>query len=542
MKTLPALLIALIGFALPVRAHVGSPDVFVDDHAGPYRLFVTVRVPQVIPGIADIEIRSETNDIREIRVAPMQLTGPGSQLAPVPDIAQRSKTDPQFFTGSLWLMEFGSLQVRIDADGARGHGELSVPVPATAQRTLPMSRFLGILLSSLVVILVFALISIVAAAVREASLEPGAAVTRATARRARVAGIMASFVIIALLLVGGAWWKSEANRYASHIYTPPLIETQLEDGPAAGNGQQAAKLVLREQPAHIAAGNPRRDAEPSNLKDIIPDHNHLMHFFIIRTPAMDSFWHLHPEPGVGADAGAFIVNLPPLPAGHYQLFADVVMRSGFPVTMVGQIDLPNVQANMQGNVQANTQAGKGAEISGTPLAGDDSGIVAHPLAGAGPDTSVSPLEDGGRMIWEREANPIKAPIRANVPLMFRFRVVDGAGKPAADLEPYMGMAVHAEIVRSDGSVFAHVHPSGSAAMAAMELAQASAPGNPQTLKPDEGSGSGMPGMPSMVMPGDHVDPEISFPYGFPNPGRYRIFVQVKRSGKIQTGVFDVTVE
>src|SRR6202049_4208355 len=85
--------ITLLSFATPAGAPVGSPDVFVEDHAGPYRLFVTVRVPQVIPGIAEIEIRSEANDIGKITVAPMQLTGPGSQYAPVPDVAQRSKTD-----------------------------------------------------------------------------------------------------------------------------------------------------------------------------------------------------------------------------------------------------------------------------------------------------------------------------------------------------------------------------------------------------------------------------------------------------------------
>jgi hypothetical protein len=520
MKRFVAFSIALLGLTsgltggltIPASAHVGSPDVFLDGHAGPYRLFVTVRVPQVIPGIAEIEIRSESNDVREIRVAPMQLTGPGSQYAPVPDVAQRSKTDPQFFTGSLWLMEFGSLQVRIDADGARGPGELSVPVPATAQRTLPMSRFLGIFLAALTLVLLFGLISIVAAAVREGNLEPGAAATPATSRRARVAATVAAVVVFGLLLIGGEWWKSEASRYASHIYTPPELQATMVDtkidykDPDAPGG----RLLLREGSAHIAAGNPRRDAEASNLDDLIPDHNHLMHFFMIRTPAMDSFWHLHPDPEARGEGGGFSVRLPAAPAGHYELFADVVLRSGFPVTMVGQIDLP--------------------ESSGAPLTGDDSGIVADPISAEEADTRQSALPDGGQMIWERDTTPLAS----NIPRMFRFRVLDRDGKPANDLEPYMGMAAHAEIVRSDGSVFAHVHPSGSASMAAMEIAQAGMPMGDMKMSATK--------MRPVKMTEDHVDPEISFPYGFPKLGLYRIFVQVKRSGKIQTGVFDATVK
>jgi hypothetical protein len=104
---------------------------------------------------------------------------------------------------------------------------------------------------------------------------------------------------------------------------------------------------------------------------------------------------------------------------------------------------------------------------------------------------------------------------------FRFKVEDQDGKPVSDLEPYMGMAGHAVFVRSDESVFAHIHPAGSVPMAALAVAQ-----NDSALKHD---------MATMM------SPEVSFPYGFPQAGNYRLFVQVKRGEKIETGVFDTRV-
>lgn len=490
--------VVLASWSLPASAHVGSPDVFLEGNAGPYKLFVTVRVPQVIPGIAEIEIRSESNNVSEIRIAPMQLTGPGSQFAPAAETAQRSKDDPQFFRGSLWLMEFGSLQVRIEANGPSGKGLLAVPIPAVAQRMLPMQRSLGTLLFALMIVLALAMVSIVAAAVREGNLAPGAPAPAARKRRVRFAAAIAAFTVIGVLTIGGLWWRADARQYARHIYTPPGIDAAI-----GADGQ----LLLRAAPMLMTSGNPRRPADLINFNDLILDHGHLMHLFLIRTPGMDVFWHLHPE---RAGSGSFTQTLPALQVGHYRIFADVVLTSGFPVTMIGQIDLP-------------------AAIAGKPLTGDDSGIDENAIPRETSAAAEYPLPDGGRVTWEHDGQEL----RAGVPLILRFRATDRSGNPAQDLEPYMGMAAHAAIVRFDGSVFAHVHPTGSAPMASFELAQASLPPS---------MGQRAQGSMNMAQMAAAVAPEISIPYGFPKAGAYRIFVQVKRSGRIQTALFDADVK
>jgi len=138
------------------------------------------------------------------------------------------------------------------------------------------------------------------------------------------------------------------------------------------------------------------------------------------------------------------------------------------------------------------------------------------------------------MIWERAPGPLPS----SKLIWFRFRVDDASGKPAKNLEPYMGMAGHAEFIRSDLSVFAHVHPDGSISMAAEQLAEASLPGKSPSAS--NGAESAVPmSMPGMAM--GTLPAEVAFPYGFPKPGLYRIFIQVKRAGRVETGVFDARV-
>ena len=488
--------VLLLAAALPLCAHVGSADVFYEGDAGPYHLFVTVRMPQVIPGVAIVEVRANSSDIHSIQVVPMTITGQGSRYPPTPDTAERSKDDPQFFSASLWLMEPGALQVRVTADGTKGKGEVAVPVPSFARRSFPMDKSLRWLLFGLMLLLALGVVFIVGAGVREGNLDANAAPPPSNARRARIVMLITAVVVTAVLYLGKAWWGAEAADYQRDInfFQPPIAEASLENG---------NRLLIR------AKG---RDPEWSNyvkMNEVIPDHAHLMHLFVIGTPGLDRMWHLHPDRIAGE---AFAEDLPTMPAGHYRLFADIVDKSGFPWTLVGSIDLPSV--------------------SGRALSGDDSSWSGAPLSAGAQNTSVAPLPDGGHIVWEQAS----ATLKANVAYNFKFRVEDKSGKPAQDLEPYMGMAGHAEFVRSDLSVFAHVHPAGSVSMAALELAQSGL--NSGSTNIPVGAQGGM----AMSMPPGTLAPEVSFPYGFPQPGDYRIFLQIKRAGQVRSAAFDAHVQ
>ena len=113
-------LLFLCALQVPASAHVGSPDVFLEAMAGPYRLLVTVRPPKAIPGIADVEVLTTSDDVRDVHIVPLPLAGAGAQFAPVADRSSRSPDDTRLFTGHLWLMGAGAWQVRVTASGDRG--------------------------------------------------------------------------------------------------------------------------------------------------------------------------------------------------------------------------------------------------------------------------------------------------------------------------------------------------------------------------------------------------------------------------------------
>jgi hypothetical protein len=170
---------------------------------------------------------------------------------------------------------------------------------------------------------------------------------------------------------------------------------------------------------------------------------------------------------------------------------------------------------------------------------DDSWRVAAPSAA---DVRESQLDANYRMNWL-----VPPQLTATRPLFLQFRVSDLKGQPA-ELESYLGMRGHLALRRDDGSVFTHLHPGGSASMAAMQLSVLRAEGrlplqaafgqdDPVCQLPAPGTSeaewlSGSSGTDQST---------VTFPYSFPKPGRYRLWVQVKVGGKVLTGVFDAQV-
>ncbi len=463
-------------FCLSAPAHVGSPDVYLEGKAGPYALTAVVRPPSVVPGIAEVEVLLsrdlQPGDVQAIRIQPVTF-GTQALGAPVPDVLQRSADDPRYFTGQVWFMAADSYSVRVLVEGKHGSGKLEVPVPSTSKLIRDMPAGLGAALFALMIFLVIGVMSLAGATVREAELAPGQAPDPPRRKRARWAMAGALVFSAAVIWLSNNWWTAEAAFYSRILYKP------LEMEPAVSGS--TLSLTLRE-PGRSTGGIEDWGA-PRQVDDLVPDHGHLMHMFLVRVPDLDAFYHLHPEQ---KDAVRYEKQLPSLPGGSYKIFADIVHRTGFPETLVAETTLP--------------------AITDQPLLGDDSGS----------SSSLQPPASSLRVVWDKPAELV-----VRKPITLAFRIVDESGQPARGLELYMGMGGHAVVARKDLSVLAHIHPTGTVPMAAMQAF--SKPGEPHEMNHE-------------------VAPNISFPYGFPQPGAYRIWVQVKQAGRVHTGVFDCEVK
>ena len=486
-------------------AHVGSPDAWYEGPAGPYAVLVHIEAPSVIPGIAVVNIRVSADGIERVTAMGNRFDATGG--APPPEIAKPVEGQPGWYRTSLWMMTAGSNSVTVAVIGGKGTGSVVVPLVAVPIRRLAFDRGLGIVLGGLGLFLVAGLLTIIGAAVREGVLPPG---EQPDLRRRRLAwrARAAAALVLALLLFGGwRWWGAEDGVFVRSMFKPFASQA------AVVSDTNGRSLVL--DISELAWVNRRNETyvrlRLARHTPLIPDHGKLMHLFLVGETGA-TFAHLHPAT---SDSVRFSAPLPPLPPGRYRVFGDIVHESGMAQTLVSSVEiLP----------ETGPSAARGRDADDS-WATRDSSTAGNRIA----------LDDGATMTWLRDPSPIVAGRYASL----RFVVADAAGK-AARLEPYMGMPGHAVVVRDDGTVFVHLHPLGTISMAAqmsfeMREPADSAPG--RLAKRLSMGGHGAQAPPAPTLPSD----TLAFPYAFPEPGAYDVWVQVKREGRVLTGVFRATV-
>ena len=508
-----ARLAAVGAISLVASAHVGSPDTYFEGTAGPYPVRVIVRSPGVVPGLAQIAVRLlAPQEVRRVLVLPVYWD-PRTAAPPPPDVAERVPGDSTLYSAALWLMTGGSYGVQVTVEGAVGSGTALVPVMAVATRRLALDKPLGAALLALTAFLFIGAVTLVGAAVKESGLEPGVTPDRRRTLRSHVAMGVATVVLALALLGGRRWWNGVDAAYRTGLFQPLHATATLR----MNGGARVLRLAIDD----TSWTNPKRQWTP-----LIPDHGHLVHLFLVRDSTLAGFAHLHPLP---LDSITFESNLPPLESGRYRLYADIVHESGFAQTLVSMVDISSAGGSWR------------------PSDADDAWTAENGQRATG---NVVTLQDGSTMTWERG----DAPIRVDHDAPLQFVVADPKGQPVT-LEPYMGMAGHLMLARTDGAVFVHLHPAGTVSLAAAETFALRQPGDTvrgalgkRLTAMEKGSGEqgAGPGGAS-GMPGAHggeplpAPRSLSFPYAFPQPGPYRLWVQVKRSGRILTGVFDVEV-
>ncbi len=500
---------------MTASAHVGTSNAYFDGAAGPYGVRVIVRTPGVIPGLAQVSVRILDGDgVEQVTVRPLR-ADVGLEGAPPPDPARPVPGEAELYSGELWLMTAGSYSVEVGVAGAEGEGTVFVPVLAVAERRLAMSPAVGLGLAGAALFLFVGAVTIAGAAVRESVLEPGREPDALRRRRGRLA--MGAFAIVAGAVLGGGWlwWDAVDAAYRSRIYRPWSTTAEV----AAAGGRQTLTLAI-DDPQWLAG----QSAPGAGL---LPDHGKLMHLFLVQAADLSAFAHLHP---VRDAAASFTVPLPPLPAGEYRIYADIVHENGFAPTLVNTVRVPPPGRAAAGTSPAAEDArpADGEAPPAGPAPDPDDSWATLPVRGAARSESY-PLPSGRAVRWERGG-----PIGVDEETTLRFSVHEPDGSPSA-LEPYMGMLSHAAVVRDDGSVFVHLHPAGSINLTAQ-----------RRFTEQEGGGTGAATASTAAHQGQthsaaQPTGSVTFPFVFPEPGPYRIVVQVKPGPEVETAAFDLEV-
>lgn len=251
---------------------------------------------------------------------------------------------------------------------------------------------------------------------------------------------------------GAAHGDDHAGHGANNRSVGYSAEFAFEEAPRAG-----VPVSLRIVP---------RGPDGAVVRDLKLSHERLSHLINVSGDLV-RFEHLHP---VQQEDGSLTITLTFVEGGEFKLFADYVP------TATGAVVLGEHRVVVEGAERAPEALVAGAmeqEIGNTR--------VRHTPPGS---------------------------LKAGSPALLTFEVEDLiTGRPADDLEPYLGAAGHLVVLGEGATRFVHTHPTG-----------------------DEHAGHGGP-----------ISPTIQFEATFPTAGKYKLWAQLQRGGQEIVAPFVVEV-
>lgn len=527
--------ISIFFISFSTFAHIGSAGVVHEGKAGNYSVQIYVEPPDVIPGTAKVSVMVDGNDIKSVKMSPIYYWT-GDEGSPRSD--EGVMTEAGKYEGKIWLIENGAASVKVVIAGARGKGEVLIPIAAlsTAQRQLPSS--LGWILAGLALLLVSIMTTIIGASTGDSLLKVGEPENNST-KKHRIVGSTIGASFCGLLMFGGnMWWNTETADYQRNIYRPYTATSSI----SLRDGQQILNFKI-----DSSSVNGR------SMSFIIPDHGKLMHMFLVKEGTMDVFAHLHPS---RKDTLTFEAPLPNMPAGKYLIFADVLRYHSLQNTITDTVEIPqtpkvNVMPTFTGDSDDTF-------VVTNALNKTRNSVVNESITICGTPGLKTMLQDGSSIVWEEKPNQ---KLMAGNVYDLKFSVLAPDGKPA-ELQTYLGMMGHAAVIKDDASVYIHLHPNGTYSSTAVQVLQKrieetsnkrpninnakqfrdsvdNVLAKLQTMTEAERDKLLMGNMKHEL--NGHHNGQVTFPYAFPKAGHYRVWLQVKREGKILTGVFDANV-
>ncbi len=502
-------------------AQFGNTGVQMHGQAGEYKVLVDVQPPKVTPGKGKIYVQVETLGIVRVEARTLNFPIPNSDSTDYKKLRDVKKQAGQF-QGEVQFTTSGSTAIQLKLVGSKGVGEITIPVKVNrGQENSSIILNIGLLLLG---ILLLTLVT---------------TPNFSFCEKKRYQGIALGVLGLAFMLYGTSFmWKNHKSE---------------DNYPLRGNssviiGDSLSVLQIKLDTTHGVS-----QKKGKSIHMLIPDHGKLMHAFLLRTPTLDAFAHLHPE---RKDSTTFEANLPQLPPGKYLVYADIVFQNGISETITDTLIIGNLGSKRE----ANSEYTEDTFVITDPINAPGNASADADIIICGKPGTKTVFKDGSYAVWA--GRPDQA-LEAGRAYNLDFEIYNPDGSACLP-EPYLGIMGHLVVVKSDGSVYNHLHPSGTFPAVTERLlkngmAHTKLTGTAfrdsvdQHLALLKGKSvlereeflmteMGMYDLGENGMVGMDHGSLISFPFTFPKEGRYRIFLQVKRNEKVMTGAFDVKVK